>query len=307
MTAALVLGAGAGLGLWLIVLGFLPPQLALGESLRRLRLQPEPAPIATPAETPPGFLVRLGSPIARRLVPEGRAQRSRLLTGLVSAQDLAILGRSPERHRSERVGVAIAGLLLPAVAGLLLVAAGLSLSPLVPLWVAVLLGVGGFFLPDMVVRSEARERRAEFRQVLAAFTQVVALSLTSDSGLETALRAGAGAGTGSGFERLRSALRQASFGAETPWTALSRLGRELGVQELEELGARVSLAGHDGARVAESLTTFATTLRTRRLAEVEGQDRVASEKMAAATVMLFFGYTLFIVLPGFAHLLVSAP
>jgi hypothetical protein len=59
--------------------------------------------------------------------------------------------------------------------------------------------------------------------------------------------------------------------------------------------------------VAESLTTFATTLRTRRLAEVEAQDRVASEKMAAATVMLFFGYTLFIVLPGFAHLLVSAP
>ena len=307
MTAALVLGAGAGLGLWLIVLGFLPPQLALGESLRRLRLQPEPAPIATPAETPPGFLIRLGSPIARRLVPEGRAQHSRLLTGLVSAQDLAILGRSPERHRSERVGVAIAGLLLPAVAALVLVAAGLSLPPLVPLWVAVLLGVGGFFLPDLVVRSEARERRAEFRQVLAAFTQVVALSLTSDSGLETALRAGAAAGTGSGFDRLRSALRQASFGAETTWTALSRLGRELGVQELEELGARVSLAGDDGARVAESLTTFATTLRTRRLAEVEGQDRVASEKMAAATVMLFLGYTLFIVLPGFAHLLVSAP
>jgi hypothetical protein len=307
VTAALVLGGGAGLGLWLIVLGFLPPQLALGESLRRLRLQPEPAPIAAPAETPPGFLIRLGSPIARRLVPEGRAPRSRLLTGLVSAQDLAILGRSPERHRSERVGVAIAGLLLPAIAALVLVAAGLSLPPLVPLWVAVLLGVGGFFLPDLVVRSEAREKRAEFRQVLAAFTQVVALSLTSDSGLETALRAGAGAGTGSGFERLRSALRQASFGAETPWSALSRLGRELGVQELEELGARVSLAGHDGARVAESLTTFATTLRTRRLAEVEGQDRVASEKMAAATVMLFLGYTLFIVLPGFAHLLVSAP
>jgi hypothetical protein len=217
VTAALVLGAGAGLGLWLIVLGFMPPQLALGDALRRLRLQPEPPPIATPAETPPGFLIRLGSPIAKRLVPEGRAPRSRLLTGLVSAQDLAILGRSPERHRSERVGVAIAGLLLPVVAALLLVAAGLSLPPLVPLWVAVLLGVGGFFLPDLVVRSEAREKRAEFRQVLAAFTQVVALSLTSDSGLETALRAGAQAGTGSGFERLRSALRQASFGAETPW------------------------------------------------------------------------------------------
>ena len=69
MTAALVLGAGAGLGLWLIVLGFLPPQLALSESLRRLRLQPEPPPIAIPAGTPPGFLIRLGSPIARRLVP----------------------------------------------------------------------------------------------------------------------------------------------------------------------------------------------------------------------------------------------
>ena len=108
---------------------------------------------------------------------------------------------------------------------------------------------------------------------------------------------------GWGFEQLRGALRQTRFGAETPWAALGRLGTELGVQELEELGARVSLAGDDGARVAESLTTFAETLRSRRLAEVETEERIATEKMAAAAVLLFVGYSLFVVLPGFAHLM----
>ena len=75
------------------------------------------------------------------------------------------------------------------------------------------------------------------------------------------------------------------------------------MQELEELGARVSLAGDDGARVAESLTTFAETLRARRLAEVETEERISTEKMAAAAVLLFVGYSLFVVLPGFAHLM----
>ena len=301
---ALLLGAGAGLGVWLVILGLVPPRPLLAEGLRRLRLQPEPPPIAPAPEAPPGPLVRLGAPIARAVSPRVRSETSWLAPGLVSSADLAILGRTTERHLAEKIGVAICALLLPAALAGVLYAEGVILPPLLPLWVALILAALGFLLlPDMTVRSEARQARREFRDVLAAFVQVVALSLTADKGLETALGDGATGGTGWGFDQLQSAVRQARFGAETPWSALGRLGTELGVQELEELGARVSLAGDDGARVAESLTTFAETLRTRRLAEVETEERVSTEKMAAAAVLLFVGYSLFVVLPGFAHLM----
>lgn len=298
----LLLGAGTGLGIWLVILGLVPPRPLLAEGLRRLRLQPAPPPIAPPPETAPGPLVRLGSPLARLLAPRTQGSMGFAL-GFVSREDLAMLGRTGERHLAEKVGVALCGLLLPAALAGILYAEGITLSPLLPLWVALVLGVLGFLLPDLVARSEAREARRGLREVLAAFVQVVALSLTADNGLETALAHGAAVGTGWGFDHLRGALREARFGAETPWSALGRLGTELGVQELEELGARVSLAGEDGARVAESLTTFAETLRTRRLAEVETDERISTEKMAAAAVLLFVGYSLFVVLPGFAHLM----
>jgi tight adherence protein C len=303
VNVALLLGAGVGLGIWLVILGLFPPRPLLAEALRRLRLQPEPPPIAAAPEKPPGPLIRLGAPIAHALAPRVRLEASWLAPGFVSGSDLAILGRTAERHLAEKIGVAVCGLLLPATLAGILYAEGVTLSPLLPFWVAILLGVLGFLLPDLVVRSGARQARREFRDVLAAFVQVVALSLTADNGLQTALGDGAGAGAGWGFEQLRGALRQARFGAQTPWSALGRLGAELGVQELEELGARVSLAGDDGARVAESLTTFAETLRARRLAEVETEERISTEKMAAAAVLLFVGYSLFVVLPGFAHLM----
>jgi tight adherence protein C len=303
MSLALLLGAGTGLGLWLVVLSLVPARPLLIEGLRRLRLQPEPPPIAVSPEIPPGVLVRLGTPIARALAPRVRAETSWLAPGLVSRTDLAVTGRTAERHLAEKIGVALCGFLIPGALAAVLYGEGVALPPLLPLWVALILAALGFLLPDLVVRSEASRARRELRDVIATFVQVVALSLTADNGLETALADGAAAGTGWGFEQLRGALRQTRFGAETPWAALGRLGAELGVQELEELGARVSLAGDDGARVAESLTTFSETLRSRRLAEVETEERIATEKMAAAAVLLFVGYSLFVVLPGFAHLM----
>ena len=224
MNIALLLGAGVGLGIWLVILGLVPPRPLLAEGLRRLRLQPEPPPIAAAPETPPGPLIRLGAPIARALAPRLRSEASWLVPGFVSGTDLAILGRTAERHLAEKIGVAICGLLLPAALAGILYAEGVTLPPLLPFWVAIVVGVLGFLLPDLVVRSGAGQARREFRDVLAAFVQVVALSLTADNGLQTALGDGAAAGAGWGFDRLQGAIRQARYGAETPWSALGRLG-----------------------------------------------------------------------------------
>jgi len=64
------------------------------------------------------------------------------------------------------------------------------------------------------------------------------------------------------FAYLRRALDGARLARETPWSALGRLGTELGIGELSELAASVSLAGTEGAKVRASLAAKAASLRT---------------------------------------------
>jgi hypothetical protein len=113
--AALFCGAGVGAGLWLIVRGLFPPRPSLAHALAQLRRLPEPAPVLTPAPEG-GFAARLGRPLAEVLA---RSKADWLLPGKVR-QDLAVLGRTSERHLAEKVTLALVGLLFaPAVAVLL--------------------------------------------------------------------------------------------------------------------------------------------------------------------------------------------
>jgi hypothetical protein len=58
----------------------------------------------------------------------------------------------------------------------------------------------------------------------------------------------------------------------------------------------VSLAGTEGAKVRESLTVKADSLRKHALAAAEAEAQSATERMTLPLVMLFFG---FLVLVGF--------
>jgi len=301
----LLLGATAGCGLWCMVLGLFPARQSLAQGLARLQLVPIRPPIIVAATARPGALSRAGSPLAQLLLRRSGPGTWRWLSPHWLQANLTVVGRTMERHLAEKVGTALLGLLFPPVVAGLLALAGVALPVAIPLWVALVFGVGGFVLPDYAVRSQAALRRREFRGDLAAFVQVTALSLTAANGLETAIGHGANAGSSWGFGQIRSALTQVTFTEETPWTALARLGAELGIDELEELAARVSLAGRDAAQIQASLATYAQTLRARRLAEVEADEKTATEKMTAAGVMLLIGFTLFLVLPGFSLLFSS--
>lgn len=300
----LLLGALGGLGLWLVALGLFPTRPSLAEGLARLQLAPSLPPIALADKERAGLLARAGSPLSHFLQRRGTASWRRLSPDWLEA-NLNVLGRSMERHLAEKLGTALLGFIWPPLVAAMLALVGVELPVVIPLWVALLFAIGGFVLPDFSVRSEAEKRRREFRDDLAAFVHVTSLSLTAANGLETAIRQGANAGDTWGFTQIRSALRQVRLGDETQWGALARLGEELGITELGELAARVSLAGRDAAQIQVSLATYAATLRARRLADVESEEKTATEKMTAAGVMLLIGFTLFLVLPGFTLLFSS--
>ena len=293
MIFALVCGAGVGGGLFLVARGLYPPRPSLAHALAQLRRLPDPPPVLTP-EAEGGYAARLGRPAARALARSGAGW----LIPATVRRDLAVLGRSPERHLAEKVTLALVGLVfVPAVAALLLVG-GAHVPLVVPLWASLIFMVAGFVLPDLGIHADAGRRRRDFRHALSSFLDLVVVALAGGGGVETAPSDAASVGAGWPFAYLRRALDQARLARQTPWAALGRLGQELGVGELTELAASVALAGTEGAKVRASLAAKASSLRTHELAEAETADQAATERMSLPVVLLFAGFLLFLGYPA---------
>jgi tight adherence protein C len=293
---ALLLGALVGLGAivsWRLLFPAPPP---LQAAIDRLNRRNELVGIANLDQQAGGVDDLLGRTVGAWL---DRALRGLGLRLDSLEADLRLTGRSIEQHMAQKVLLALFGLALPALLGVMW--AVLDIGP--PITVAVAFGVGlgafFFFVPDLVARSEAAERRKEFKRSLGSFLDLVVISLAGGAGVESALRDAAGVGRGWAFRQLHNALDVTSLTAETPWAALARLGTELKVDELVALASSVSLAGTEGARVRESLAVKATSLRDHALAEAESEAEATTEKMAVPVVLLFLG---FLVLVGYPAL-----
>ena len=296
MSLAALAGSLIGFGLWMFLRGVRPPQPSLAEALASLRNVPAPRPIVTPAEREWGPLARLGAPLAHVL-----GRRSSAWTIGIGDRlrgDLRVLGRSVEQHVAERLATALVALLLPVLVATMAAAAGFALPIELPLVVAAALAIAAYFVPDAAARSEAEDRRLEFREALAVFVDLTSLGLSAGSGPEEAMAEASRVGRGWAFAQLRRALDVTKYSRETSWQALTRLGNELDIPELEEIASSIGLAEDHGARVRESLAERAESMRRTRLAEAEGQARRASQRMALPVVVLLIAFIVFLAYPA---------
>lgn len=286
MTLALLLGVLAGAGALITWRALAPPLVPLDQRLRRVAGR-DLAPIVEPA----GLSGVLGRTLGGHLAGALR------LTSAADA-DLRLVGRSREQHLGEKVLLALFGLVLPMLTSLLMALGGVQLSLGLPLGAALALAVAFFFVPDLTLRSAAEEQRRSFRHALGSFLDLVVIGLAGGAGVESAILDAASIGGGWAFARLREAFEVTAFTGETPWSALARLGAELDVPELGELAASVSLAGSEGARVRESLSAKAESLRDHALSQVEADAQSATERMALPVVLLFVGFLLLVGYPA---------
>ncbi|MGD9701902.1 MAG: type II secretion system F family protein [Acidimicrobiia bacterium] len=281
MSATVVLGAGVGLGLFLLVRGSRRRALPIDELLRALE-----RPAAAPRS-------QRSAPVARLVqVVEGRSPAT-------LEADLRVADQTAERLAVAKLTGALVGAGAPIALHLLLLAQGGGLARGL-LLVAVVGGAAlGFTMPDIQLRSTARRRRLQFEHALSSYLDLVNVVLAGGAGIESALEAAADAGDGWVFEELRDALVRARATRRSPWIALGELGSALGVEPLTELAASVQLAGEQGARIRSSLTAKAAALRSRQSAQLEADAHAASERMGVPTVLMFVG---FLILLGFPAL-----
>jgi tight adherence protein C len=293
VTGPFILGALAGLGLFLLGYALRPPrprltrQLAEFDAARRSGNGHWPA---AGGGADDGLRGQLGGWLERVCASHGLEFPS------VRAS-LALTGGSLEVFLATKMLLGVSGLVLGPALVLAAGLAGVHVPVVFGIWLGLALGVIFFLLPDVEVKQKAAARRRDFRHAVGSFLDLVAMNLSGGRGVPEALMAAADVGSGWAFGRIRDTLAAARITGLTPWQALGTLGEETKIDELRDLGAALSLVAEDGAKVRESLVARAATMRARELADLQGQAGERSQSMLVAQLMLCAGFLLFLVFP----------
>lgn len=295
----LLLGAGIGGGLYLCIRAVLPRPAPIEAVLAGLS-RPGRSIVSGPV-VPTSLSDHIGQTALRILEAAGRDPYR-------SKQELELVERTPERQALDKLVAALAGLLMPNLVAVALTTMGLAL----PIGLIAILSLAtmavGFVMPDYLLRDEAEKRRRAFRHALSSYLDLVNVLLAGGAGIETALYAAADAGDGWGYQTIRAELRRARLTGRSPWDTFAALADRLGINELAELAASVSLAGSHGARIRASLAAKADTLRGHQIAETEAAAEAATERMTVPVAVLLFGFLIFIAYPAIAQITsVSGP
>jgi tight adherence protein C len=293
MTVAFLVGALAGLGLFLLGLALHPPRPRLARRLAAFDAARRGANGHWDGrqDAPPENLRwRLGTRLARLCAEQGWEFSS-------LRKNLSLAGIPWEVFLATKALLAVLGFVLGPVLGLLAGLLGVHLSVWIQVWLGLVLGAAFGFLPDLEIRQKAGKRRRDFRHAIGSFLDLFAMNLAGGRGVPEALMTASDVGTGWAFWRIRDALAAARITGQTPWHALGALGEEVGVDELRDLSAALSLVAEDGAKVRESLVARAESLRRRELSDLEGQAGERSQSMLVAQLMLCAGFLLFLVFP----------
>jgi Flp pilus assembly protein TadB len=217
--------------------------------------------------------------------------------------DLSLAGKSLENFLATKVILALFGLVIVPVLAAGMGVAGIHLPVVIPVWAALAFAGVFFFLPDIEVRQKAAQRRKDFRHAVGAFLDLVAMNLSGGRGVPEALMAASEVGGGWAMWRIREALASARITGLTPWQALGSLADEVRVDELRDLSSSLSLVADDGAKVRESLTARAASLRRRELADLEGQAGEKSQSMLVAQMLMCAAFMVFLGFPALLDLL----
>ncbi len=277
-------GTLVGLGIFVGVAQLMPARPSLDAALARIH---GTAAGGDPGHVPDQFSLRT---LGRRL--------GTLPWLPVPATDLALLGQDREQWLTSKVTCGLLGLGMIPVGEVLLLAAGHREPLIVPAIASLALGAGLFFAPDLVVKVNAAEKRTDFRHALTSYLDLVSLERGAGAAPTQALEAAAQVGGGWAFDRIAAALNGARKASRPPWEGLADLAAETGVHELADLAEIAEVAGHEGARILQTLTARAESMRSEALAATKAKAGSRSTTMVVPTALLGAGFLLLLVFPA---------
>ena len=220
----------------------------------------------------------------------------------IPVADLRLLGQSSSEWLAKKVILAVAGLSAAPVVAILLVITGSSAAWTIPVAGTFATGTVLFFVPDIVTRVTAANRRADFRYALTSYLDLVALERGAGAGPTEALEAAAEVGKGWAFARIAASLDQARGASRPPWDGLAQLAADTGIAELADVADIAEVAGQEGARILDTLSARAESMRVEALAAARARSSSRSTTMVLPIAMLSSGFLVLLIFPDFYRL-----
>ncbi len=278
---AIATGVLLASGTWALAGTMLPVRPRLADALELL----EGGTAEVPEQTAHG-LDRLGGWVRSRLrrpVSAGTSRRLRMA------------GRSVDRHFAHKALGALLGLVLPSLAGAALALLGGS-GPEIPAVAAVVLGVAGFFLPDLALRRSEPGLTEDATEALLTYFDLVTLERLANQSGSQALRSAAAVSDVTVFATIRDALERARLEQRTPYPELHRLGADLALPALVDI-ADVMALDDAGASLSGALRARVRELRDAHLTQAKIAASAVSERMAFFMVVPSLVFGMFFLVP----------
>jgi len=272
-------GSLAGLGVFVAMAQLIPSGPRLNTALARIHATGTP---------------ELHLPPARALI---RQVAGALPWLPIPAADLALLGQDRERWLASKIICGLAGLGAVPLLTVLVTMSGYQEGLAIPAAVSTLLAIVLFFMPDFLTRINAAQRRADFKHALTSYLDLVALERSAGAGPAEALEASAEIGGGWAFARIEAALDTARKAGRPPWEGLAALAAQTGISELSDLADIAEVAGHEGARILQTLTARAESMRAEALAATRAKAGSRSTTMVVPIALLASGFLVLLIFP----------
>jgi len=162
------------------------------------------------------------------------------------------------------------------IAKLLLLLAGLGLAALLIWWqqsatmvvVGLVLVVGGYFVPDLIVYGRAKERQDTIQLELADTLDQILISVEAGLGLETAIDRAGRHGRGPLAAELARTVQDMRVGASRR-EAYSALAARTDVVDLQRFARAIMQADEYGVSIGQVVRTQAKDLRAKRRQRAE--------------------------------------
>ena len=287
---AILAGALVGLGIALIVFRLAPVRPDLAAYLKNYSPTTTANAEATKLHGTGDSRDRLGWWLMNQLP----------LTGLlkVPAKELAILRRPVHRFFAEKFMFGILGMIFPTLMYAVVYVIGVHLPIYIPLGASLLIGIATSFIPDLNIRQDAAEARAEFSHALGAYVDLLALERASGTAQRQAMETAAEVGDSWVFKRIGEELRRSRWSGVAPWDSLKALADELELPDLYDVADIMRLAGADGTRIYSSLRARGAAMRNATLNQQISRANADGERIAIPVTLLVLVLAITLVVPA---------
>jgi tight adherence protein C len=282
MIISLVLLSGMLLagGLSCLVIAFVRFTPRLGAALERIDADHTGSPQSRDVGPISGQSQRVGAFLYRVVpIPLSNGQR----------RALRLQDKSIAEFYADKAVMAIIGALLPALAGAAFAYLTGHLS-MIPTVAALIGGVIGYFIPDLLLRRKAANVRTGASEALLVYIDLVTLERLTNASATQALQSAAALSDVPLFAQIRIALERAQLEQQSPYAELRRLSHQLKLPELADI-ADVMQLDETGAALSGALRARVRELRDAHLTREQVKASAAAEGMTIYMTLpaLIFG------------------